>query len=482
MSTPLQSGFSRVFLIDGGARPDHEPEFMSCMRAGSPDQSFGDITNIECPDPASYDQFVVMAEVRGAKSRATVDLVGRYSRDVVSRVLEIARRNCRVDAQVHLGACSDPSKFNTFQKALIFEDAFVSNWSAGDLGALGSDEAAVVDETAPISAADMYEIVPLTLTERAQSVVTNEVLDVVICDSQACGECDVESTGCSHIYAITKAAGGSAGTAADIVHTVDGGTTWYADDIDSLGAAEDPSAVGCLGDYVVVVSNASGSLHYALKTEVDDVDLDETWIEVATGFVAGGEPNDCWGVGRYLYIVGDGGYVYKSSDPTAGVEVLDAGAATTNTLWCVHAYSEDLIVAGGTSGVVIYSTDGASFQACAAFPVGIAVDVTAIWAKNEKVWLAGCSNGQIYYTLDYGENWTLIADWGDRVDDIAFATDSVGYAAYSTSTPRGNIRRTYDGGYSWNILPEGVGTIPANDRVNAVAACPFDPNFVVGVG
>ncbi len=35
MTTPLQSGFSRVFLIDGGARPDHEPEFMSCMRAGS---------------------------------------------------------------------------------------------------------------------------------------------------------------------------------------------------------------------------------------------------------------------------------------------------------------------------------------------------------------------------------------------------------------------------------------------------------------
>jgi len=49
MSTPLQSAYSRVFIIDGGARPDHAPEFMSCMRAGSPDWGFGDITNIECP-------------------------------------------------------------------------------------------------------------------------------------------------------------------------------------------------------------------------------------------------------------------------------------------------------------------------------------------------------------------------------------------------------------------------------------------------
>jgi hypothetical protein len=198
--------------------------------------------------------------------------------------------------------------------------------------------------------------------------------------------------------------------------------------------------------------------------------------------VAGGEPNDCSGAGRYLFIVGDNGYIYSCTDPTAGVTVLDAGAATTNNLLSVHAFSEEIIVAGGVSGVVVYTEDGSSFQACNAFPVGIAVDVTAVWCKSELVWLAGCSNGTIYYTLDQGNNWTLIADWGAAVWDISFSTDSVGYAAYATSTPRGGIRRTYDGGYSWNILPEGVGSIPVNDRINAVAACTFDPNFVVGVG
>jgi photosystem II stability/assembly factor-like uncharacterized protein len=68
------------------------------------------------------------------------------------------------------------------------------------------------------------------------------------------------------------------------------------------------------------------------------------------------------------------------------------------------------------------------------------------------------------------------------VYDIAFANMSVGYLAHATTTPAGRILRTYDGGYSWQILPEGTGTITANDRINRVAACIYDENFVVGVG
>lgn len=50
------------------------------------------------------------------------------------------------------------------------------------------------------------------------------------------------------------------------------------------------------------------------------------------------------------------------------------------------------------------------------------------------------------------------------------------------SNPLGRILRTYDGGYSWNVLPEGSGSMPDNDRFNAIAACTADVNFVVGVG
>jgi len=50
------------------------------------------------------------------------------------------------------------------------------------------------------------------------------------------------------------------------------------------------------------------------------------------------------------------------------------------------------------------------------------------------------------------------------------------------SAPAGRILRTTDGGYSWYVLPEGSSSLAANDRVNALAACEYDANFVVGAG
>jgi len=324
----------------------------------------------------------------------------------------------------------------------------------------------------------------LSMTERAGDIVTNEVVDVVICDSMSCGDCDVESDGCQHIYAVTVAAGGSPGTASDIVFSIDGGALWYADDIDTLGAAENASAIGCVGKYIAVVSNSSGSLHYALKSEVDDVDFDEAWTEIATGFVTNGEPNDCWKSpsGLDLFIVGDLGYIYKCEDPTIGVTVLDAGAASTANLNAVHTIGDTFVIAVGDAGSVVYATDGASFQATNTNPVGVGTNLNCVWAKSESEWFVGDSAGVVWWTKDKGDNWTQLVDLGAAVRDIQFASDSVGYVASDTATPRGQIRRTYDGGYSWQVLPEGVGTMAANDRVNALAACPDDVNFVVGVG
>jgi len=477
------TAYSRVFLIDGGARPDHAPSYKSCLKAGGADRSYGTAESVECPDPNNYGKFITVANLRGAEGRASMDVTGRYARKVASDLLAYARRGCRVDLQVHFGACADPASFTTFDKVLILEDALVENWSTGDLGALSSDENAAVDETATISAADLYEVLPLNMVERAQSVVQLEVLDVVICDSASCGECEDESTGCQYIYAITTQSAGSPGTPPDIVHSMDGGATWYADDIDNIGANA-PSAVGCLGDYVVVVSNATDSQFYALKSEIDTVGLDEAWTEVATGYVAAGSPNDCWGTSGVLFVVGDGGYVYLCSDATAGVSVLDAGAATTEDLRCVHAMDDQLAVAAGDNGAIIYTEDQTSWQATTTSPIAGGVRINAVWVLSELVWLIGASNGEVWYTLNQGVTWTLVMDMGYSVHDISFSTDSIGYFAYESTQNRGAIRRTYGGGQSstFRILPEGSAVLTLNDRINALATCPEDPNFVVGVG
>lgn len=482
--TPAQTGFSRVFLIEGRARADHRPAYQSCLKAGAPSQALGDVTKIECPDPNRWDSFIEVGQFRGAEERVTANLMGHYASDLRSELLRLARKRCPVDVQVHFGACSDPSAFNTFTKSLIFEQVIITNYGVDDLGALGSSDRGEINETGDISAQTMYEVLPLTFARRADDLVTNEILDLIISDVAGCGNCGDETDGCQKIYAITKAAGGSPSTPADVVYSKDKGATWATSEIDSLGAAEDPSGIAAVGSYIVVVSRASGSLHYLLKSSLD-ASGDDTWAEVTTGFVANKGPNDIWSVGEKAFVVGNGGYIYEVTDPTAGATVLDAGVAVTDDLNTVHAISDEFAVAVGNAGAIVKTENGTIWTEVTPRPVGVGVNFTSVWVKSEKEWWVGGSDGNLYYTLDGGTTWstkTFSGSGSGQVRDIVFATPSVGYLAHSTSAPRGRILRTYDGGYSWNILPEGAGTLPANDYVGALAVCAGDANFVVGAG
>lgn len=482
--TPLTSGKARVFLIEGRARGDHAPEYEYQLRVTGPAQSFGDVTKIQEPDPNQYDSWSEVGEIRGASDRATTTLEGHYARDVLSQMLAMARKRCAFDVQLHFGACQDPRSFNEFDKILVFEKAFATNWSGGDMGALQSDDNAMVDETTDISAKNMYEIVPMGFGVKAGSIVTNEVVDVKIGDAVSCGECETESDGCKKIFAVTKSAGGSPSTPSDVVFSIDKGITWYAHDVDSLGAAEDATGIDVVGRYVVVISSASDSLHYALKSEFDGV-TDPSFTEVTTGFAVGGGPNSIFSVGSAAFIVGNGGYVYYTTDPTTGVTVLDAGTATTSVLTDVYALSEDFAVAVGQNGVVIYTENGETWSVAPKLPVGAGVTLNAVAIKTKSEWWVGSSTGKLYYTLNGGSTWNEKAFPGSgsgQVRDIEFATDSVGFISHSTAAPSGRILRTYDGGYSWSIVPETSATLPLNDYVNALAVCDLDPNFVVGVG
>jgi hypothetical protein len=125
-----------VFLIEGRAAPNHEPDYKSCMRAGAPEQTFGDVTSIECPDPTAYGKYIKIGAIQGAVERATMDLMGRYAIELQSDLLRLARNRCPADVQVHLGACKDPSTFDQYDKVLVLEEAFLTSWSAAELGSL----------------------------------------------------------------------------------------------------------------------------------------------------------------------------------------------------------------------------------------------------------------------------------------------------------------------------------------------------------
>lgn len=481
--TIAKTANTRVFLIEGGARPDHSPSYKSCLRMMAVTQGLGDIERIECPDPYKYGGFIEKAQIKGATARPTTSLEGRWPENMLSDLLRLARKGCAFDVQLHTGVCQDPSSFNEYDKVLILEDASLTNYATENLGALQSGDNAVINETSDISAKDAYEVVPLGVANRTPVLVVNEVLDVVVCDNISCGDCTSESSGCDKIYAVTKYAGGSPATAPDFVYSLDGGATWFVHDLDII-ASQDPSAIECLGDYVLVPSNGMGGVAYILKTELDGI-TDPTFTLITTGFVVGGAPNDIWSNGSYAFIVGDNGYVYGTSDITAGVDVLDAGAADPDKLVCVHGLSSDFAVAGGQNGSIIFTQDGASWTASPSTPVGVGVTINTVWVKSTTEWWVGCSNGSLYYTLNQGVTWieaTFSGSGAGSVESIVFPTKSVGFLAHTSATPKGRILKSIDGGHSWKLLPEKTGTMPANDRINALAFCTTNPNFVCGVG
>ena len=481
--TPAKNAYSRVFLIKRRARGDRAPSFQSCLIAGSVEQAFGDIERIECPDPEEYGGFIEVGTIRGAEERPTTSLSGRYASDIASELLQLAKIKCASDVQIHFGSCEDPSDFNSFTKAVVLEEAFLTNVSTDELGTLESGGQAAVNESADLAAKSWYEVLPLTFAERAGSVVTTEIVDVVYADKVGCGECEDEGDGCEKIYAVSLTAGGSPGTPADCVYSLDGGTTWYAEDVDGL-STNDADAIAVVGSYVAVFSNAAENLSYILKSDLDGTGPEGTWTQVATGFVASSGPNDAWSVGTKAFVVGDGGYVYATEDVTAGVSVIDAGVATASNLEAVHALSKEMALAGGASGALIYTNDGVTWAAAASSPTSATIN--AVWMKSQKEWWVGTADGYLYYTTDTGTTWTAKAFSGSgsgQVRDIAFATDSVMYIAHEdTGNTRGRLLRSYNGGYSFVVMPEGSGSLPLSDRITAIAACTNDSNAVVGVG
>lgn len=488
---PAQTGYTRVFIIDGRARPDHVPAFQSCMRAQSLSKPFGDVTDIECPSPTEPGKFNKVGQIQSGDDRATLTLEGRHALDLRSILLNIAQRRCPVDVQIHYSDCEDLSQFNLFKKVMFLEDALMTEYGTEDIGALEDDQQSAINETAPVSASKLYDFVPLSFSEEGEDVISSTLLDVVICDDVSCGFCKEgrgydESDGCQKVYSISTAAAGSPVGIPDVIFSLDGGLTWYAHDIDTLLTGEDPNALACVSGWLVIVSNATNSLHYTPLIDITGLmPYDPVFVQNGVGFVAGGEPNDIWSVGNKAWIVGDGGYIYVLTDPAIGVTVQDAGEATPSILHAVHALNENFAVAVGNDGIVLVAEDGTNWSQSPNLVVGIGTNLTSVWVKSKTEWWVTANNGNLYYTLDGGEVWTQKAFYGDEAgiaNAIVFATDSIAYLAHTTADDVGRLLTSFDGGYSWIVLPQMPGEMPLAHDITAIAACQADPKLLVAVG
>lgn len=481
-----KTSYSRVFTQEGGAGPNNAPVYQGLARATGVAWPQGDITPVRVPSRDKYDRFDINTTIQGQQGLPSLSLEFRMTQ-TLSDVLRFVQKGCPTDLHVHMGSCGKPDDFNfgwADGKAIVLSQAQPTDYTTDDLGALDSDQRAIIMETVPFTGLDYLEIGPIKPEAQAASTITDEIIDIAICDSISCGDCGLPSDGCQVVFALQGESSGSPGISAAIIYTTDGGSSWAKSPITSLPIGASANAVSCVGTRIVVVSESDESLHWA-----DIADLvagSAIWTRVATGFVASSGPRDIFSVSSTeTWIVGTGGYIYTTTDPTAGVEVQSAGGATVQNLLHIHGADQNNLVAVGVSNVVLITTNGGETWSLVTGPTG-GVTINTAWMVSSQVIHLGLNDGTMFYTINGGDDWTAKSFSGTgsgTVNDIVFASKNVGYMAHATSAPAGRMFRTIDGGFSWYLIPEQAGvTFPTIDRINALAACNSDVNIAFGGG
>lgn len=475
--TILKNSQTRVFTLEGGSGPGASAVYQGRARALAAAHNGGAFTPIRGPSRTRYGDFETILKTRAQAALPTMSIEMREAR-AVSDMLTTFQKRCDVDVQVHAGSCTDPTDFNSFEFVRILESAGMENWATNDQGTFEAE--ATVEETLPFTGEELYDVKPLHDTQLASGLIIQEVVGIAIIDGISCGNCGAPSDGASVIFTIQKSHGGSPGLAAEIVFTDDGGSTLGSTHVSTLAANHNPSDMAGVGTNLVVISGEDLSVHYAPVSDI--LRSAETWTKVVTGLVAAKLPTRIFSRGRTLtWIAASGGYIYFSSDITAGFTAQTAGGITTQDLVDIHGVDDvNLIAVGGLNAVLVTSNGGSTWSSVTGPNVG--VGLTSCWMRSIREWLVGDAGGNLWFTRDGGVTWDAKAFNGSgsgSVDAIAFATRSVGFMAH-TASASGHVLRTIDGGASWTRIPDGgnIGTLTLNDKINRLAVAASAPNNI----
>lgn len=430
----------------------------------------GALNPIYAPDPIIPDKVNIVDTTRAAPELGELAFRERMRAETFNYMERKFRQDCNEILIIKVDPCGDKDSLNSWLSLLLIDKMRLNNIAHEALGTFdGSNN--IIEMTGTFNHQNWERILPIKFQEFADSIILAEGIDIVYYDSISCGSCSAYSEGCNKIAVLTVANSGSPGLSSQFVYTLNAGSTWTPVDIPTLGG-KSGSAMDTVDGYFVVISETDGALHYSPKATVTA----STWIRVNTGFVGGGSPR-CIYVknSSNVFIGGQGGYLYKATDITAGVTVLTDGTITAQNANDIHGQGET-VVSVHNNNVALYSANnGRTFSLVTGPAVG--VNLTAVWVVSATQWYVGTANGKLYFTIDSGANWTqrqlpnqsTIA----TVFDIIFSPElsEIGAIAVQTTANAGLVYRTVTGGRNWFSDAPGISGIPTNERIRAIALC-----------
>lgn len=363
---------------------------------------------------------------------------------------------------------------------LVLPDAVVTDSiSRGDLGAYADDNA--IERTVPLTIRGKQfehgqKFFGALATANPADLATNLTTGVAYGNSTICANCGYPNDGTAFKYWSLASTTASPGAKPTIVYQIRGGTP-VAMQVTSAAIAEDLTFIETVGNYLVVGSATAGGAgiggyHYAL---IGKSGIPGTWTKVVTGFQANKQPTDILAFGpNEIYFSANGGYIYKSTNLTAGVSVLNAGATTTNNLGRIQGNST-LMVAVGATGTIIYSNNrGNSWSSVPTTPAAGTPTWASVDVVGQGIWVGSTTTGRLFYSPDTGSTWVEVSfdnnGGAGTISDIYFVNANEGYYLFNPTVGSGRIYNTFTGGASWlNTSPavEGLGSYVSLTRIAA---------------
>lgn len=456
----------RIFSQRGGPLPSNR------MRYCGPDEQYMSMGDVKDPVRGK----LTPVRVHDPRQRGLYRLIGMQTTmpDLSASTISFMRKHggiswiagdltCPNNYYELAGECRRPDDFNygwsdfvtVYSYGLADDRTYKARTSM-------SDDNPLMDDVSHIYAC-VYDLGGMSFTDNI-TPTKREAVDAVYGSVVNCGHCGPLDDGTQRIYVLCKSSGaGSPGIPAEVVYTTNHGISWAAVNITGLAGTQDPTAIDVAGYFLIVLDTVGGGYYYSPINPLTGVP--GAWVNVTAGFVAGAAPTDIYVVSAdEVWFCGNNGYIYRSTDITAGVQAVSAGTATSVALTRIDGF-EDTVIAVGASGVVIKCVNRGqnypTFSTVTTFPTSNtlrAVDVRDTY----RYWVGG-GGGGVWYTLDGGETWAQPTFGGAQlIDDIVFATDEVGYI--SGRAPNATTARmwtTYNGGQSW--IPSS--NQPGNPRI-----------------
>jgi hypothetical protein len=463
-----------VFIQTDPAEPY---EFLTCIGVGNITVPRRSRTIKYEPDPMSAGDFKAAGTIKGEQGQVTATLT-RPLETVNNYLLEL---DCDYQLRVNHPCRGDRTIVTNYEVA---EMAFGAMFGSGEV-----EQPAIIDpadDERVMTNGEMsglwYGLVYKLEGEQQEGVeTTTNGNDIAFLPKRCADRCG-PARGLGQIgYAALDSGGYLAGDC--IIYTLDYGGTWTPTAADPWEGNRDANCVLLLelaNGYRVLAGGGPDPGHDAEVSYSDAVAnaaAGAVWNDVVVGTMNNQGINDLERdpLGR-IYAAATAGMIYRSVDLGASWALIESGT-TVEDVNGIAWYSESVGYAACDNNVVLRTVNGGTTWALVTGP-SVGNNLMSVAVNHAGHVYVAVDDGTLYRSVDQGDNWDLVFDLGQgSINKIMFdqAHAYFGGLVWDTDAVEGYLKRSEDGGPSWDIQ-EYV----TNSGLNSLWVCDGNLIYVIG--